>query len=132
MTTTDQRSGQEQEGEEYSGYGEGDVYPEYGDENYEDTEDYGNYRGSGDYGNNQREESNMERYEEEEYNFNSSNWMDVDKPPEKIPVSERDLNPDSLGKPQFPTDFYCKVCTSGNLKSTLYPKRTLLLRNLLC
>ncbi|XP_056008299.1 uncharacterized protein LOC125665584 isoform X2 [Ostrea edulis] len=113
MTAIGQRSLQEQEGEGYSGYGENDEYQDYGGqeccENYEEGEDYGDYGGSGDY-NNSQQEQNTDGPEEEEYSFNSSNWMDIDKTPEKIPVSERDLDPDTLGKPQFPNDFYCKAC----------------------
>ncbi|XP_061179968.1 uncharacterized protein LOC133188516 isoform X2 [Saccostrea echinata] len=100
-----QRIKKEEEAEEYYGYEEGDQYQEY--QEYGDQGE--NYEGAGDYddGDFNNEE---EGQQEEEYNFYSSNWMDIDKPPEKIPVRERDYYPDTLGKPKFPSDFYCKDC----------------------
>jgi hypothetical protein len=49
-----------------------------------------------------------ERSDEEvqEYDFNKSNWMDVDL---KIPAKDRDLNPEDVGREQFPDEFYCSV-----------------------
>ncbi|XP_052095006.1 uncharacterized protein LOC127730586 isoform X2 [Mytilus californianus] len=46
-----------------------------------------------------------------DYDFNKANWMDVEveqKP--KIPAWEKDLNPNDVGKEQFPDEFYCEVC----------------------
>lgn len=92
-----QRGRQEQEVEGYSGYNErGGGYQDYSHQ----EENYGQ---GGAY-----DDSNMEGGEgQDDYNFYTSNWME---PPEKIPASERDIDPDTIGKPQFPSDFYCKVC----------------------
>lgn len=50
-----------------------------------------------------------ERSDEEvqEYDFNKSNWMDVDV---KVPAKDRDLNPEDVGREQFPDEFYCALC----------------------
>lgn len=95
-TELGQRGRQEQEVEGYSGYSERGGYQDYGHQ----EENYGQ---GGAY-----DDNNMEGGEgQDDYNFYTSNWME---PPEKIPASERDIDPDTIGKPQFPNDFYCKVC----------------------
>ena len=109
--TDDLHPREKQAEDEYSGYGDNGGYPDY-DYQQDDYGQGGDYDsgGGGNGGRGYNDEWDTRGGEQGGYNFNSSNWMEMDQPPEKIPVNERDLNPEAIGKPQFSVDFYCKVC----------------------
>ena len=109
--TDDIHPREEQAEDDYSGYGDNGGYQDY-DYQQDDYGQGGDYDsgGGGNGGSGYNDEWDTRGGDQGGYNFNSSNWMEMDQPPEQIPVSERDLNPEAIGKPQFSVDFYCKVC----------------------
>ena len=51
----------------------------------------------------------LDEGEDQEYDFNKANWMDIEPEKQKKAAIDKDLNPDSIGKEQFPDQFYCEV-----------------------